>query len=127
MDTLIAQIIGQAQQDDRIQVLWLYGSRARGISTPSSDYNLAVAFLEHDHVNDRHSRAEDLRFQWTKIFLKQKISLVDIALVPVPLAYNIIGDDHVLFCRDYLRLHSEEHRIWALWSEYQREHKTNRR
>ena len=127
MDTLIAQITEHAQQDDRIQILWLYGSRARGISARASDYDLGVAFSEHDHVNDRHARIEDLRFQWTQIFPKQKISLVDIALVPVPLAYNIISDDHVLFCRDYLRLHSEEHRIWALWSEYQREHKTNRR
>lgn len=126
MDVLITQIIDLAKHVESVEVLWLYGSRARGLATRSSDYDLAVAFSEAYQAEDRHARVEELRYRWSQRFPEQEISLVDVTLAPVPLAYNIISDGYVLFCRNDFRLHSEEHRIWSLWSEYQSEHKANR-
>ena len=38
------KLIELANADAAIDVLWLYGSRARGNATPISDWDLAIAF-----------------------------------------------------------------------------------
>ena len=41
---MLEQLIFLASSNPLVQVLWLYGSRAKGTAGPSSDWDLAVAF-----------------------------------------------------------------------------------
>ena len=41
---VIHQLITLANSNPQVQVLWLYGSRAKGTAGPASDWDLAVAF-----------------------------------------------------------------------------------
>ena len=40
----IQNLVNLAKKHPDIEVLWLYGSRARNTATETSDYDLAVAF-----------------------------------------------------------------------------------
>lgn len=102
-----------------IEVVWLYGSAARGDATERSDYDIACAF-NHDLAQEQE--AEELRFQ-----LQQQspraVSVVDINQAPIPLALNIIEDGIVIYCASDLRLHAEESRVWSRWESISREAK----
>ena len=43
-DSIIEKLVALAKLDARIDVLWLYGSQAKGTANEHSDYDLAVAF-----------------------------------------------------------------------------------
>ena len=54
-DNIIEKLIALAKSDARIDVLWLYGSQAKGTANEHSDYDLAVAlirFLRTPGIND---------------------------------------------------------------------------
>ena len=54
-DDLILQKIQKAKTHNNVVVLWLYGSRVKGTINAESDYDLAMAVIEHwqaIHVND---------------------------------------------------------------------------
>src|SRR5690554_7012081 len=70
-----------AEQDPNIEVLWLYGSQAKGTATAHSDHDFAVAF--------KHIKKDTLEQRLVPILLAQqwadalgvednKISIVDI-------------------------------------------------
>jgi len=83
-------IIELARINPDIDILWLYGSRARGNDTPESDYDLAVAFTHYlDNPVDRRLRPELLALAWHKS-LQRPLSIIDIEQVPLPLAYTVI-------------------------------------
>ncbi|MBR7887558.1 nucleotidyltransferase domain-containing protein [Marinomonas sp. A79] len=113
-----------AKEQPEIKVVWLYGSRAKGNAEEDSDYDLAVAYdftalKKHDYPND------ELAYHWSQK-TSQKISVVDINQVPTALAYSVINDGNVIYCRESLRLHSEQSRVWALWEAFRYEHKRHR-
>ena len=114
-DTTLMNIIDLARRDHTIDVLWLYGSRAKGVAHERSDYDLAVAF--HDFIKDdqveRRLRPECLVLDWQKALgLKEgRLSIVDINLASIPLAFEIIDADTVLFCRDEDRFWREVMRV----------------
>ena len=94
-----------------ILIVWLYGSRAKGNAHRFSDYDLAVAFksfIKNDPLEKR-LRPECLALDWQQTFgLKDfQLSIVDINQVPIPLAFEIIQVNNVLFCRDEDRLWQE--------------------
>ena len=66
-------------------------------------------------------RSDDLAFKWSQK-TSADISLININQVPVPLAYTVVNEGKVIFCRNDLRLHSEESRIWSMWEAYRYEY-----
>ncbi|WP_404416365.1 nucleotidyltransferase domain-containing protein [Vreelandella aquamarina] len=128
MDSVIERCIELAKGNTNVDVLWLYGSRTKGTAQLTSDYDLAVAF--HDWPADiwqRRLQSEMLALDWMEtLSLPEKaLSVVDINLAPLPLAYNIIQTGQVLFAKDGLRLASEENRITSMWELdylYHRQH-----
>jgi len=108
-----------------IEVLWLYGSRARGDEGSTSDYDLAVA-LSGPLANEERWQAIEAFEHEAAVSLAASVSCVDINRAPVPLAANVIHEGSVLFCRSDLRLRSEEQRVWSLWEAYKVEHERNR-
>ena len=98
-----------------VEIAWLYGSRAREDHQGDSDYDFAVA-LSYDSIGDQNLL--DTLTQHLSEALTKKVSIVDINKAPTPLAYNIIDQGIVLLCRNNLRLHKEEQRIWSKWEHY---------
>jgi predicted nucleotidyltransferase len=112
-----------------LSVVWLYGSQATGTATSTSDIDIAVAFAQPlPDTLENYLRPERLAMQWRSTLQLQdnQLSIVDINRAPVPLAYNIITQGRVIYCRSDLRLRTEEQRIWSLWEHYKYEHEHNR-
>ena len=114
------QIIALAGQHPNIEVLWLYGSQAKGNAEADSDYDLAVAFSDRQSLPDYYG--EQLASEWAQK-TGQAISVVDINTIPTPLAVAVIYDGIVLLSANDLRLRAEEQRVWSLWEEYEYEFK----
>ncbi|WIO75366.1 nucleotidyltransferase domain-containing protein [Porticoccaceae bacterium LTM1] len=119
-DPVILQIIELAKKDNSIELLWLYGSRATGKSTESSDYDLAVAYREFEKDPYQATiRPHLLAMDWrNELGLgESQLSVVDINRCPIPLAYNIVDQGQLLLSKDDLRQAREQSRIWGLWAD----------
>ena len=115
MHKIISTIKQLAEQNPDILIVWLYGSRAKGNAHRNSDYDLAVAFksfIKNDPLEKR-LRPECLALDWQLALGLHdfQLSIVDINQAPIPLAFEIIQANNVLFCRDEDRLWQETLRI----------------
>jgi predicted nucleotidyltransferase len=98
-----------------VEVLWLYGSRARGQASSTSDYDLAIAFTQYiDDPVERRLRPEMLALTWAKE-LGVELSIIDINQASVPMAYTIVQDNKVIFGENNYRCMVEEQRIMSKW------------
>ncbi len=115
MNELLRKFRELAEPNPDIAIVWLYGSRAKGNAHPSSDYDLAVAFNSFikDDPMEKRLRPECLAIEWQQALGLHdfQLSVVDINQAPIPLAWEIIRADTVLFCRDENRLWREILRI----------------
>ncbi|WP_330130799.1 type VII toxin-antitoxin system HepT family RNase toxin [Shewanella xiamenensis] len=106
-----------AASHSEVAVLWLYGSQAKGNASEHSDWDLAVAFdpVKADSVLDTRIRAELLAMDWQRTLglAEGKLSVVDINLAPIPLAFGIINANKLIFSRDEGRRMQEESRIMS--------------
>ncbi|WP_207923278.1 type VII toxin-antitoxin system HepT family RNase toxin [Marinomonas flavescens] len=96
-------LIRLASENESVTALWIYGSRAKGSHHSASDYDLAVLFNSHiDDPLERRLRPELLSLDWTKRLNmpEASISVVDIQMVPVPLAMNAISGI-LLYCESH--------------------------
>jgi len=117
---VITDIHDLALKENAIEVVWLYGSRAKGTHQENSDFDLAIAFdadneLLHGDADGNNYYCDEFAYRWSESS-QSKISVVDINKIPVPLAASIVADGKVLVCKSDLRLHSEMQRIWSLWA-----------
>ena len=104
-----------ADSNSDVEVLWLYGSRARGKASSTSDYDLAIAFTQYiDDPVERRLRPELLALTWTKK-LGVELSIIDINQAPLPMAYTIVQDNTVIFGENNYRCMVEEQRIMSKW------------
>ena len=61
----LINIIQLAKNNAEVEVLWLYGSRARNKANIKSDYDLAVAFKTYIEAPvERRLRPEILALEW---------------------------------------------------------------
>ncbi|NQY63261.1 MAG: nucleotidyltransferase domain-containing protein [Alteromonadaceae bacterium] len=111
----IQNLVNLAKKHPDIEVLWLYGSRARNTATETSDYDLAVAFETYiEDPLERRLRPELLALEWHKT-LGIKLSILDINQATIQLAYTVVLDNTYLYSgNDYRRL-VEEQRIMSKW------------
>lgn len=123
IDPVLERLVSLAGDDSEVAVLWLYGSRAKGSATASSDYDLAVAFTApYADSLERRLRPELLAQRWQdELALPEGcLSLVDIDLAPIPLAMAVIRTGVAICVNDPLRLAREENRITSMWElDYQ--------
>ena len=127
---ILRYIVSHAKRVDDVAVIWLYGSQAKNTAEAYSDIDLAIAFNDFTlPAIDRKMRPEGYALEWAAALglPEQKLSVVDINLAPVPLAENVVNQGKVIFCRDSLRQHAEEQRVWSLWEAFQYEHERNRK
>lgn len=118
---MLEQLINLASTHAQVQVLWLYGSRAKGTAGPASDWDLAVAF---DPVKqsgplgaalENRLRPELLALEWQRALglAEGKLSVVDINQAPIPLAFAVVDANRPLYSRDEGRRLQEEARIMS--------------
>jgi len=112
---IIKQLIIKAKQNLDIVIVWLYGSRATGMAHQHSDYDIAVAFknfIQNDPMEKR-LRPECLALDWQHdLGLHEfQLSVVDINQAPIPLAWEIIQAEQMLYTQDENRLWQEIRRI----------------
>lgn len=115
---ILDRLIQLAQADSQVEVLWLYGSRAKGTATLESDYDLAVAFRSFPKdLWERRLQPELLAQKWAdRLAVEDRmISVIDINHVPLPLAYAVISTGQVLWANSKLRQIKEENRIFSMW------------
>lgn len=118
---VIHQLITLANSNPQVQVLWLYGSRAKGTAGPASDWDLAVAFDPIKQSGplgtalENRLRPELLALEWQRALglAEGKLSVVDINQAPIPLAFAVVDANRPLYSRDEGRRLQEEARIMS--------------
>ncbi|MBL4941385.1 MAG: nucleotidyltransferase domain-containing protein [Colwellia sp.] len=118
---VISEIIHVAANNDDIAVIWLYGSRAMGSSTEQSDYDLAIAFKNFElSATGKFLRPNELALIWSDDFKlpANLLSVVDINLVPIYLAFNIVEYGEIIYQTKTSRSFKEQNRIYSQY-EYQ--------
>lgn len=112
------KLIALAEQDDDIELLWLYGSYAKGTAHDKSDIDLAVNFKSWiDDPVERRLRSELLAIKWQKILaLKEdELSILDMNQAPIPLAMSVLKSGCLLLSKNLTRQLTEQQRIMSKW------------
>ena len=117
-DDTLGAIRRLAMVREEIAALWLYGSRARGEHHDASDFDLAVAFTTW--LNDpleRRLRPELLALEWQQALgmSEDMLSVVDLAIAPIPLGWSILDQGRLLLDRHPQIRMRQESRILSRW------------
>ncbi|MDO9240247.1 MAG: nucleotidyltransferase domain-containing protein [Methylicorpusculum sp.] len=115
---LKAQIVQLAKSNDNIELLWLYGSYAKGSAHENSDIDLAVAIKAWEKdVIERRLRPELLALDWqnTLNLSEGKLSILDINAAPIPLAMSVLTNGELLLSKNAYRQAQELQRIMSKW------------
>lgn len=115
---LKTQLIQLAQENNDIELLWLYGSHAKGTEHEKSDIDLAVAFKSWEkEVIERRLRPELLAIEWqNKLNLSEgQLSILDINNAPIPIAMSVLQNGELLLSKNTSRQLQEQQRIMSKW------------
>jgi predicted nucleotidyltransferase len=115
---LIPQIIQLAKENKNIELLWLYGSYAKGSAHEKSDIDIAVVFKtwEKDIIK-RRLKPELLAIEWqNKLNLSEgDLSVLDMNNAPIPIAMSVLKSGDLLLSKNVSRQLQEQQRIMSKW------------
>ncbi len=123
---ILNKITLNASLADDIEVIWLYGSQAKGTAHSQSDIDLAIAFKNFNLSElDRKLRPQELSLIWSEqLNLPDgKLSIIDINTVPVYLAFNVVEYGRVICSKNSAREFKETQRIYSQYEFEMIEHK----
>jgi predicted nucleotidyltransferase len=113
-----SQLIKLAQNDPKLELLWLYGSRAKGTAHDGSDIDLAVTFKEwiEDPI-ERRLRPELLALEWQKSLKlnEDMLSVLDMSQAPIPIAMTVLTSCTLFLSKHIMRQFQEQQRIMSKW------------
>jgi len=112
------RIIELAKQHEDIDVLWLYGSYAKGTAHAHSDIDLAVIFKSwEEDALERRLKSELLALEWQKkLQLKEgELSVLDMGIASIPLAMSVLTTGQLLLSKNASRQLQEQQRIMSKW------------
>lgn len=115
---LIPKIIKLAQENTNIELLWLYGSYAKGTAHETSDIDIAVVFKTWEKdIIERRLRPELLAMDWQKkLDLKEcTLSVLDMNNAPIPIAMSVLQTGKLLLSKNASRQLQEQQRIMSKW------------
>ena len=113
---MLDSIINLAKKLDDIEVMWLYGSQAKGTAHEHSDIDIAIAFKNFNLSDlDRKLRPHELTLIWSdQLNLPEgKLSIVDINTIPVYLAFNVVEYGRVICSKNKSRELKDIQRIYS--------------
>ena len=100
-----------AQQNDEVEVLWLYGSYAKENAHLNSDIDLAVVFKTwQEDILERRLRSELLAMNWQK-----SLNLLDMGIAPIPIAMSVLTTGKLWLSKNKARQLQEQQRIMSKW------------
>ncbi|WP_445396749.1 type VII toxin-antitoxin system HepT family RNase toxin [Zobellella sp. An-6] len=114
----LAKIIELARRRPDIAALWLYGSRARGDHHAASDYDFGVVFTSWlPDALSRRLRPEEVAIDWQHRLAMPEgsISVVDLAIAPIPLGWNVLDQGKLLLDQFPAHRMQAEQRIYSMW------------
>jgi len=117
-DDLKPKIIALATEHSDIEILWLYGSYAKGTFHAGSDIDLAVVFKHwQEDIIERRLKSELLALEWQKkLGLKEgDISILDMEIASIPLAMSVLSTGKLLLSKNNARQLKEQQRIMSKW------------
>lgn len=117
-DPRLARIMDRLAKQENLAAAWLYGSRAMGTHRQDSDYDIAIALNNFDQPYAERRLTPELIAMDLSAELDHPVQVVDINLVPIPLAVNILDDGKPVLIRDELRYCREINRIHGLWADH---------
>ncbi len=115
---IISQIIHLAENNSEIELLWLYGSYAKGTAHENSDIDLAVVFKSWEKdVLERRLRPELLALEWQQhLNLKEgQLSVLDMSIAPIPLAMAVLESGQLLLSKNYSHQLQVQQSIMSKW------------
>ena len=118
---ILRELVSNAEGNTDIEVMWLYGSRARGTDLEHSDFDIAIAFKNFGlSTIDKVLRPQLLALDWAELWQVSEdlLSVVDINLVPIYLAYNIVNAGKVIYHTETQREFLEQNRIFSQYEFY---------
>jgi len=120
MDDVLKQVLELAKKEANLEVLWLYGSRAKGTAHENSDYDLAIAQTGVEDRIERADIADEMAYHWRQNLglHENQLSIIDINSAPITLAYGVSTTGKVVYCKNPRRLAREENRISGMWEDY---------
>ena len=94
----VMEIIRNEMEADTCVVLaYVFGSTARGETTPQSDIDIGVLFSPEADEEPAHGELMDAL---CRALATDRIDLVPMNRAPVPLRFRIVRDGKLLVCRD---------------------------
>ena len=111
-------IIKLAEDHEDIEVLWLYGSYAKGTAHSGSDIDLAVVFKRwQDDILERRLKSELLAIQWQQALGLEEgdLSVLDMGMASIPLAMSVLSTGKLLLSKNSSRQLQEQQRIMSRW------------
>ena len=117
-EQLTPQIIQLAEENENIEILWLYGSYANEMAHENSDIDLAVVFkVWEKDVIERRLRSELLAIEWqNRLNLREgELSLLDMNIAPIPIAMAVLKSGCLLLSKNQSRQLQEQQRIMSKW------------
>ena len=117
-EQIIPQVIQLAKEHNNIELLWLYGSYAKGTAHNKSDLDLAVIFKTWEKdVIERRLRSELLAIEWQKIFNlgEGELSVLDMNIASIPIAMSVLKTGELLLSKNLPRQFQEQQRIMSKW------------
>jgi len=114
----IPQIVQLAKENQDIELLWLYGSHAKGSAHKNSDIDIAVVFkVWEKDVIERRLKPELLAIEWqNKLKLSEgKLSVLDMNNAPIPIAMAVLKNGKLLLSKNISRQFQEQQRIMSKW------------
>ena len=99
VETRLPQLVEALAKDDRIEVVWLFGSRARNEADALSDVDLAVLASATQNA----SALWDAQIEWTVLAVEtlgtDEVAVQALNRLPVALRAPILRDARVLWSR----------------------------
>lgn len=123
---IVDQIATLAANNDDIAVVWLYGSRSSGQEKPHSDYDIAIAFNNFLLPSlERYLRPNELALDWSMNLQisEDKVSIIDINMAPIYLAFDVIDSGIVIYNDGSSRMYLEQNRVYSQFEHQQIEQK----
>ena len=117
-EQLKPQIIKLAEKDNNIELLWLYGSYAKGTAHKNSDIDLAVIFKTWEQdIIERRLRPELLAIEWQQHLKlnENELSILDMNIAAIPIAMSVLKTGQLLLSKNLSRQLQEQQRIMSKW------------
>lgn len=99
-DAQVDAIRGWAERTDHVLAVYLFGSRAKGLSRPESDVDIALAFCVEDHdVEDVFKSFHDSWYAELGRLVGLRVTLHHLAGVITPIHSGAVADHGIQIYR----------------------------